>query len=478
MLCKKYMNPVFTACYDGNVAAGLQPYVPEIWAQESVAILIENMGVTNLVHRDFQNEVAKFGDLVHTRQPGQFKVKRRSDSTVAANMPQAATATDIQVPLNQWFNETFIIPEGAMSLSFKELVATFLQPAVLSIARGVDRAVLGRAAVAFMGSDPSKRAGRLGNLTRESAYDAVVDCDQILNTNKAPAENRSLLLAPNSKAAMLKVDTFVQAMKRGDGGSTLETAILGQVLGFDTYMFQNVNSVLAGCDYVQFNLDATGEAAGYAGVIAAAAISTTATVGEYCVIAGNDQPTYLTNKANSTSLTLNEPLKYDVQASAMVTRYAKCQANATYAAGYAEDIVVKSFSAGKPPAVGQLVAFDADGSHRHTYTVIESTLAIGGATCAILLDRPLEITVSANDSVFPGPMGTINVAMHKNALALVTRPLATTHAAGIEFGVQEDYGIGMRVAMQHLINQGLVVSVDLLAGVAVLNANLGVPLLG
>ena len=52
------------------------------------------------------------------------------------------------------------------------------------------------------------------------------------------------------------------------------------------------------------------------------------------------------------------------------------------------------------------------------------------------------------------------------------------HAAGIEFGVQEDYGVGIRVAMQHRINEGLIVAVDLLAGVAVLDTRLAVPLLG
>ena len=43
---------------------------------------------------------------------------------------------------------------------------------------------------------------------------------------------------------MLNCDKFVEALKRGDGGETLRTAELGTILGFDTYMFQNVNHVL------------------------------------------------------------------------------------------------------------------------------------------------------------------------------------------------------------------------------------------
>ena len=144
-----YEVPVFELCYDttnqtGDTTSALSPYIPKIWAQESLAILKENMGVTNLVHRDFQNEVASYGDLVHTRRPGEFKTMRRTDTTPSTNLPQVATATDVQVPLNQWFNASFTIPEGAMSKSFKELVTIFLEPAVLQIARGVDRAVLGQ----------------------------------------------------------------------------------------------------------------------------------------------------------------------------------------------------------------------------------------------------------------------------------------------------------------------------------------------
>ena len=47
---------------------------------------------------------------------------------------------------------------------------------------------------------------------------------------------------------MLQCDKFVKAMERGDGGATLRTATLGTILGFDTFMFQNVPSVLANAD--------------------------------------------------------------------------------------------------------------------------------------------------------------------------------------------------------------------------------------
>jgi hypothetical protein len=49
----------FISVYDNNIDA----LIPELWAQESLAILEENMVAANLVHRDFQPVFAKFGDI-------------------------------------------------------------------------------------------------------------------------------------------------------------------------------------------------------------------------------------------------------------------------------------------------------------------------------------------------------------------------------------------------------------------------------
>ena len=41
---------------------------------------------------------------------------------------------------------------------------------------------------------------------------------------------------------------FIDANERGDGGTALENATLGRILGFNTYLDQNVNAVMTGAD--------------------------------------------------------------------------------------------------------------------------------------------------------------------------------------------------------------------------------------
>ena len=127
-----------------------------------------------------------------------------------------------------------------------------------------------------------------------------------------------------------------------------------------------------------------------------------------------------------------------------------------------------------------MLAFGTTTGTRHTYTVIESEEDAAGTTCTVYLDRPLSAAVGNGADAFPGPYGAMNLAFHRDALALVTRPLALPNAqAGVMVGHAAYNGITMRVLAQYDINAGgLVVNCDILAGVAVLNSGLLVPVLG
>jgi hypothetical protein len=471
MLMQKYAAPVQLACYDNDC------YIPELWAQESVALLNENMGVANRVHRDFEQSLANYGDEVHSRRPAESKVMRRTDDTVASTLIQSTSSTDVPVKLNLWANQSFQIKPSEMSKSFLDLVNIYLRPRIVTMARTVDRSVLGRMAASF-GATNVTRAGRLSGLDSTNVYQSVVELDQILNTNKAPEDGRSLMLSASAKAQMLLCDKFVKYTERGDGKSPITTAKLGTILNFDTYLSQNVNSCLVGGDIALYATLAAyaAEKADALGATGAEAM----VVGEYVTVAGNDQPTYVTAK-DTNVFTLSEPLKYGTLNAAKVTRFKSCAVSTTAASGWSEGIVLKSYTTAKAPQIGQLISFcDAStGANRHTYTVIESTDA--GSTCTVVLDRPLERTITQDSTVVcPGPYGSFNPAFHRNALALVVRPLASVAGAGMACAVVSDpiTGLSVRVSIQDIINVGRVVAIDLLYGIAVLDSSLCVPLLG
>lgn len=88
--------------------------------------------------------------------------------------------------------------------------------------------------------------------------------------------------------------------------------------------------------------------------------------------------------------------------------------------------------------------------------VIEAT--DNGSDADLILDRPLEVAVANDAAAFPGPYGSFNWAFHRDALALVTRPLAAPPSSrGVDSFVASYNDVVMRVTMQYDIQaQGTV----------------------
>src|SRR5208337_1521739 len=239
---------------------------------------------------------------VNTRRPGTFLIRRKADGIALSN--QDAQATNVPVPLNQWFYNSFTIKDGEASKSFQDLVDIYLRPGMITIARSVDRAVLGQCHK-FLGG-PTNRVGRLANLGAANSKDYVLEARETLNVNKAPLEGRNLVLAPVSETALLKNELFIEAQQRGDFGTALESATLGRILGFDTYMDQNVNSA-APSDVVAGTVTAAVAAGSTMAGAVTMAGAYSVNPGEFCVVAGNDQPTWAVSGSTDGTLTLNEP---------------------------------------------------------------------------------------------------------------------------------------------------------------------------
>ena len=155
---------------------------------------------------------------------------------------------------------------------------------------------------------------------------------------------------------------------------------------------------------------------------------------------------------------------------AAITLYTPGAVNlvAGYAAGWHKEIVVDAFTVA--PRVGQMVSF---GTATPVYSILEAT------TTSILLDRPLDLAIANDATVNIGPAGGYNFAFDRNALALVTRPLALTgNGRGAQMAVAAYEGIGMRVTLAYnATKQGLQVTFDVLMGTKVLNSSLGAVLL-
>ena len=459
------------ACYANDNDA----MIPEKWTNESLAILEENMVMARLVHRDFSFEVANQGDVVNTRRPAEFVTKRKVDSDSVTN--QDATTTNVQVPLDQHIYVTFTIKDGESSKSFQDLVTMYMKPAAMQIARSVDRVLIGQAQ-----QFSDNQVGRLAEMTSSNAKDFILAAREKMNVNKAYPDSRNLVLTASSETDLLATELFIAANQRGDGGTALENARLGRILGFDTYMDQNTPYLgSTSGEYATGNMNTGATAGTAAGTDLCMVSAYTAVVGEYIWIESEGQLHEIKGVTGTTTdVNLVDPVVNTVANGADAVIYKSCDVNGTYASGYSKRIKLDGYAANTGPSVGQVVAFGtSNGSDRHVYTVIEYT-EVSSTEGWYLLDRPLSAALADNDLAFPGPKGSLNLAFHRDALTLVSRPLALPDTSlGVRTAVGAYNDVAMRVAMQYNISsQGTIVTLDLLCGVKVLDTNLGCIMLG
>lgn len=452
------------ALYDNNLDA----FIPEQWALESIAILVENMQAAATVHRDFEPVFAKFGDTVNTRKPRDFDARRKhkGDSIIV----QDAIADNVAVVLNQHVHTSFIVDDGDETLAMSSLVNEYIRPAAISLARYLDRVVL------FQGYQVlENQSGLWGGLTTANGVAQIVAAREVLETNLAPESPRFLAVGTATEAQLLQNAVFHEADKAGSTEG-LRRASMGEKFGFNLWKGQNVPSLgsVAG-----LGEGAVNNAAGYS------TGTTVLTVDGFAaseVLPGNwvsiDNKVYhvtATDNATATQITLEYGLKSDVLDNAVITVYTTAAVNnaSGYAIGYAKQIAIDTISIAGSVKRGQLLTF---GTSNVRYAIVRTD-----GTSFVELDRPLEVAIADGDAVNLGPVGgDMNLAYHPNFMTLALRPFAPPRNGAGAIGATVNYGgLGMRVTIAYDSDrQGHKVTLDFLAGVKILDSALAAPMLG
>ena len=452
---------------------GTDLYAPALWARESLIILQENMVAAANVKKSFSNEIARFGDTVNTRRPTIISTTRKTPNQAVTET--GTDATPVKIVLNQHVYNSFLIYDATRAKSFKDLVTEFIHPAAIGMAEQIDRTVLSMTNQIVM----TNRVGQLQSITPSNARALLVSARQALNTQKAPDTNeRVMIWGSSAESQVLNSDLFVKALERGHGGRALDRGAIGHVFGMMNHLDQNISSVSPLFPQVATGTITGSIAAGATGSQTCVISGYSVVVGSFATVAGDANPKEIsarTFSTNTTAITFTQPMDNATVATAGVTVYKPFTFDVGYAAGYTNEVLLDG-NAGNPPQIGQGIATGTTGgANRAIYTAVAVT-AVTSTQWSVLLDRPLDNAVSSSDPAFPMPAGGYNLAMHPDAFALISRPLPMVmEGLGAKTAVADVNGLGMRITMAYDSSlQAMRVTMDILLGIAILNANLAV----
>jgi hypothetical protein len=220
------------------MANSIDAYIPEVWAQETLDALEENFVLASLVHRDFEKDVAKFGDVVNTRKP--TVPTARAKSKGGSYTIDDAEATNVSVTLDKHYYVRYLFEDIEQATAMKDLQAEFINPAALALANQMEDDLTGLWASLSTNTVSCGTAIDVAN---------IAEAWRKLVVAKAPMDGRwAAVLHPETAETLLNADTklFMDAAKTADAGRAMREAELGRKLGFNFYVSQNVPKVTSG----------------------------------------------------------------------------------------------------------------------------------------------------------------------------------------------------------------------------------------
>lgn len=198
---------------------------PQIVANEALMVLLSNLTMANLVHRDYSDEFVKVGDTITVRKPATFVAKNFTGETEGQDISEGS----VSVKMDRFRDVTVNVSSKELTLDIKDFSTQVIEPAMQAIVQAIDEDLL---AVGI------EKAGKKATVSSTPDISDIAGVGKALDQAKAPRVNRRLILPPTTLYKYNTLDNFAKQCYKGDSEALKESEI-GKVYTCETYMSQN-----------------------------------------------------------------------------------------------------------------------------------------------------------------------------------------------------------------------------------------------
>lgn len=222
----------------------LTTFIPELWNARLLNALDKAHVFAGLVNRDYEGEIKKQGDTVHINTIGEVTIGTYTKDTDFTSGPQALTATDSTLVINQAKYFNFAVDDIDTAQAAGDIMDKAMQRAAYGLADAADKYLADQLAAAITTANGNQVGTTAVALTKENVYENIVKMKTILDKANVPTTGRWLVVPPEMVALILQDDRFVKT-----GGTkaedTLANGWVARAVGFDIYESNNCNSTTA-----------------------------------------------------------------------------------------------------------------------------------------------------------------------------------------------------------------------------------------
>jgi hypothetical protein len=198
---------------------------PSVIAKETLMQLVNNLGMSKNVYREYKNEFQKVGGTVTIRKPNKF---RATKTQTRANSDINEPSTSITVSTQAHVSWTFSSAE--LTLTVDDYSKRYIAPAAAALANQVDADLCG------LYKNVYNYAGTPG--TTPGTFKALGDCQTILDLEAAPQDRRVAIVNPTAHWTLADGLKGTFAPKVAE--DIVSKGYLGTIANLSIYMDQNV----------------------------------------------------------------------------------------------------------------------------------------------------------------------------------------------------------------------------------------------
>lgn len=206
----------------------LNDSIPVIVAAEALGYLKANTVLARLVARDWDNEVARYGQVIDIPFTGALSVNDKAANTVVTL--QAPADTKVTATLNKHKEVSFLIEDIAKFFARPDVQSQYVEDAMAVVAEQID------ADIAALYSGLSQSIDATVGLGETNFREAR----RLLNSAKAPLGNRSAVLHEDAEYEFLGIERAVNRDYAESLGQAAAVAFVGRFMGFDVFLDQKI----------------------------------------------------------------------------------------------------------------------------------------------------------------------------------------------------------------------------------------------
>jgi len=218
--------------------------IPVIVAAQALGYLKANTVMSRLVARNWDNEVANFGQSIYIPYGG----------TLTANEKVAATAITLNqaddakytVTLNKHYEVSFLIEDIAKAIARPDWLATYTDQAVKVLAEKIDDSL----------TDLYSGFSQTIDATTGLGEDDFRNARRYLNSAKAPMSQRYAVLHEDAEFEALGIERLVNRDFAESLGRMAADSYVNRFGGFDIFLDQQIEVSSSQCKNMFFHRDA------------------------------------------------------------------------------------------------------------------------------------------------------------------------------------------------------------------------------